>query len=143
MREVSPGGPAAEAGIRAGDMIVAVNGTAVKARENPARTVSETHACVKPDSRCRVRVLREGSPHEFTVTARAGPGFFFADFPRLEGPELLAGHPEPLLMRGPVTATWSWRRSPRSLGQLFRQREGRAGGTRAVRRARCSSKTAT
>jgi hypothetical protein len=50
----------------------------------------------------RVRVLRDGAPHEFTVVARPGPGLFLADFPRLEGPELLAGHREPLLIHGPV-----------------------------------------
>jgi S1-C subfamily serine protease len=101
VREVSPGGPAAEAGIRAGDVIVAVNGTEVKG-ENPARTVMRLMRPVKPEGKVSVRVLRDGAPHEFTVVARPGPGFFFADFPRLEGPELLAGHHEPLLIHGPV-----------------------------------------
>jgi S1-C subfamily serine protease len=102
VREVSPGGPAAEAGIRAGDVIVAVNGTEVKG-ENPARTVMRLMRPVKPEGKVTVRVLRDGAPHEFTVVARPGPGFFFADFPKLESPELLAGHHEALLIHGPVT----------------------------------------
>ncbi len=101
VREVSPGGPAAEAGIRAGDVIVAVNGTEVKG-ENPARTVMRFMRPVKPDAKVSVRVLREGAPHEFTVVARPGPGLFLADFPRFEGPELLAGHHETMLLHGPV-----------------------------------------
>ena len=101
VREVSPGGPAAEAGIRAGDVIVAVNGTEVKG-ENPARAAMRLMRPVKPDSKVSVRVLRDGATHEFTVTARPGPGFFFADFPRFEGPELLAGHHEALLIHGPL-----------------------------------------
>ena len=99
VREVSPGGPAAEAGIRAGDLIVAVNGTAVKG-ENPARQVMGLMRPVKPDSKVSVRVLRDGSPHDFTVVARAAPGYFFAQFPNF-GPEMLAGH-GPLLLQGPV-----------------------------------------
>ncbi len=101
VREVSPGGPAAEAGIRAGDVIVAVNGTEVKG-ENPARTVMRLMRPVKPEGKVSVRVLREGTPREFTVVARPGPGLFLADFPRLEGPELLAGHHETMLIHGPV-----------------------------------------
>ncbi|HEV2286745.1 MAG TPA: PDZ domain-containing protein [Steroidobacteraceae bacterium] len=101
VREVSPGGPAAEAGIRAGDVIVAVNGTEVKG-ENPARTVMRLMRPVKPDSKVSVRVLRAGAPHEFTVVARPGPGLFLARFPGFEGPELLAGHGETHLIHGPV-----------------------------------------
>jgi C-terminal processing protease CtpA/Prc len=100
VREVSPGGPAAEAGIRAGDVIVAVNGAEVKG-ENPARTVMRLMRPVKPDDKVSVRVLRDGAPHEFTVVARAGPGLFLADLPHFEGPELLGGHHD-MLIRGPV-----------------------------------------
>ncbi len=72
VRDVSPGGPAAEAGIRAGDIIVAVNGTSLHGPRS-SHDVSEILRDVKPDSRVPVRVLREGKPLEFTVTARAGP----------------------------------------------------------------------
>jgi S1-C subfamily serine protease len=101
VRAVSPGGPAAEAGIRAGDVIVAVNGTEVKG-ENPARQVMMLMHAVKPDSKVSVRVLREGSPRDFTVVARQSPGYFFANFPPFTQP-LVSGPRGPLLVEGPVT----------------------------------------
>jgi len=72
VREVSPGGPAAEAGIRAGDVIVAVNGTELKDAE-PARQVVRILRDVEPDARVSVRVLRDGHTRDITVIARAGP----------------------------------------------------------------------
>jgi S1-C subfamily serine protease len=75
VREVSPGGPAADAGIRSGDVIVAVNGTAV-AGADPTRQVLSILHDVKPDTKVNVRVLRDGKPREFTLTPRASPEFF-------------------------------------------------------------------
>jgi len=72
VREVSPGGPAAEAGIHVGDVIVAVNGTELKGGE-PARQVVRIMRDVKPDVRVSVRVLRDGKTLDFTVTPRPGP----------------------------------------------------------------------
>jgi len=95
VRGVSPGGPAAEAGIRAGDVIVAVNGTDVKG-ERPARQVMRLIRDVKPDSKVSVRVLRDGSTRDYTVTARSGPNFLFAR----EGLPL-PGMPGPLLLHRP------------------------------------------
>ena len=100
MREVSPGGPAAEAGIRAGDVIIAVNGTEVKG-ENPARQVMRLMRGVKPDSKVSVRVQRDGAARDFTVTARGAPGYFFAQFPDFT-PEVLAGPRGPMLLHGSV-----------------------------------------
>ena len=71
--EVSPGGPAAEAGIRSGDTIVNVNGTAVSG-DDPARQVIDALGGVKPNTTVSVQVLRDGKPRDFTITARAGPG---------------------------------------------------------------------
>jgi len=73
VREVSPGGPAAEAGIHVGDLIVAVNGTDLKDAE-PARQVVHILRDVKPDAKVGVRVLRDGRTRDFTVTTRASPG---------------------------------------------------------------------
>jgi S1-C subfamily serine protease len=73
VREVSPGGPAAEAGVHVGDVIVAVNGTELKGSE-PTRQVLRILRGVEPDTKVTVRVLREGKPRDFTITTRAGPG---------------------------------------------------------------------
>lgn len=75
--DVSPGGPAAEAGLRAGDVIVSVNGTDVKGNDTARQVMHLMHA-VSPDSKVKVRVMREGKPREFLVTAR--PGLAFHDF---------------------------------------------------------------
>jgi predicted metalloprotease with PDZ domain len=72
VREISPGGPAQEAGIRAGDVLLALNGVELKGAA-PARQVSAILRDVKPDSRVPVRALREGKPLEFTVVARSSP----------------------------------------------------------------------
>ena len=70
---VSPGGPAAEAGIRAGDVIVAVNGTAISG-EAASRQVVKILRDVKPEDKLSVRVLRDGKTRDLMVTARPGPG---------------------------------------------------------------------
>ena len=74
--EVSPGGPAADAGVRAGDVIVAIDGAAVTG-ENSARQVIERMRHVEPNSKVKLRVLRGGTPKEIEVTARPAPAFSF------------------------------------------------------------------
>jgi S1-C subfamily serine protease len=69
VRDVSPGGPAAEAGIRAGDVIVSINGTDVKA-EHSAAQVARLMRDVEPNSKVKIRVLRAGKALDFEVTAR-------------------------------------------------------------------------
>jgi S1-C subfamily serine protease len=69
VRDVSPGGPAAEAGIRPGDLIVSVNGSDVKA-EHASTEVAHLVRNVEPNSKVKIRVLRDGKPLEFAVTAR-------------------------------------------------------------------------
>ena len=71
VRDVSPGGPAAEAGIRAGDVIVAVNGTDVKTEHAQAQ-VAHAMRSVEPNSKVKIQVLRAGKPLDFEVTARPG-----------------------------------------------------------------------
>lgn len=75
---VSPGGPAAEAGIRTGDVIVAINGKDVKG-EGATRQVVKILRDVKPDSKVNVRVVRDGKTQDFAVTVRQGPGFMAFD----------------------------------------------------------------
>ena len=89
VREVSPGGPAAEAGIRTGDVIVSVNGTSITGADPTRQVVTIMHD-VKPDSRVSVRALREGKPRDFTLTARASPALFASThgLPELRLPDL-------------------------------------------------------
>ena len=91
VREVSPGGPAAEAGIHVGDVIVAVNGTNLSGPK-PARQVVTIMHDVKPDSRVSVRVLRDGKPRDFTLTARASPSLFVTTHGM---PDMMYGLPPP------------------------------------------------
>jgi predicted metalloprotease with PDZ domain len=125
VREVSPGGPAAEAGIRVGDVIVAVNGTAVSGPE-PARHVTRIIREVKPDSRVRVRVLREGQPREFVLTARAGPTLFDTELADL--PHVLPDVRGAFLLRRPLMDMELASLTPR-LGSYF----GTAKGVLVVR----------
>ena len=75
VREISPGGPAAEAGVHVGDVIVALNGTELRGAA-PAEQVSSILQTLQPDTRVPLRVLRAGKPLELTVTPRSAPGFF-------------------------------------------------------------------
>lgn len=79
---VSPGGPAAEAGIRTGDVIVAINGKDVKG-EDAARQVVKILRDVKPGAKVNVRVLRDGKTENFAVNVREGPGFMAFDGGRI------------------------------------------------------------
>jgi predicted metalloprotease with PDZ domain len=100
---VSPGGPAAEAGMRPGDVIIAVNGTDVKG-EDAARQVVKVIESVKPESKVAIRVLRDGKPRDFTVAARPEPGFrgFDGGFPNMPNmPQIPPMRPF-FMMQGPM-----------------------------------------
>jgi len=75
VREVSPGGAAADAGLRVGDVITSVNGTDIKGN-HAARQVLHAMRDVEPESKVKVRVLRDGKSQEFLVTARPGMSVF-------------------------------------------------------------------
>jgi membrane-associated protease RseP (regulator of RpoE activity) len=67
VRDVSPGGAAEAAGIRVGDVIVAVNGTTLK---YGAREAVNLLRQVEPESTVQLRVMRDGKPKDFKVTVR-------------------------------------------------------------------------
>jgi serine protease Do len=62
--------PAAKAGIQAGDVITAVNGTAVKDSRTLAREISG----MAPGSTARLDILRKGETKSLSVTLAAMPG---------------------------------------------------------------------
>jgi S1-C subfamily serine protease len=68
--DVSPGGAADEAGMRAGDVIVSVNGTDAKGEGGSHRAVRAIQDAA-PSARLSVKVLRDGKPKDLVVTARA------------------------------------------------------------------------
>lgn len=67
---VSPGGPAEEAGLRDGDVIVSLDGKSIAGGDNAGRAVVEHMRGVKPDQKLKVRVLRDGKNKDFVVVAR-------------------------------------------------------------------------
>jgi S1-C subfamily serine protease len=86
---VSPGGPAADAGVHVGDVVVALNGHPTTGSESVREVVGFLRE-VKPDAHVTLKVLRDGQPREFVLTARAGPTLLASrePLPRLELPAL-------------------------------------------------------
>jgi C-terminal processing protease CtpA/Prc len=74
VRSVSPGGPAEEAGLATGDLIVSLDGKPMNG-EDSGRVLIETMRSVKPDQKVKVRVLRAGKNKDFVVIARPMFGF--------------------------------------------------------------------
>ncbi len=71
--EVSPGGPAAEAGIKAGDIITGVADLDLTKDSNPGRALVEKMNQLEPDQKIKVAVLRDGKKLNFDVTTRPAP----------------------------------------------------------------------
>jgi predicted metalloprotease with PDZ domain len=113
VQEVSPGGPAAEAGLRAGDVITSINGADVKG-DHTARQVMHAMRDVGPDSRIKLKVLRAGKSQDFVVTARPGMAFRMHPMPAIPPipplphmPREAFGYDElerfgPVFIRGPL-----------------------------------------
>lgn len=124
VREVSPGGPAEQAGVRAGDLIVAVDGKDVRGHE-PAMRALELLRDVRPGDKVDLRVLRDGKTRDLTVTARPdGDAFFiarqFPDVPPLPPRVKAFGRwgGGPVIIGGPVADMELARLTP-ALGRYF------------------------
>jgi membrane-associated protease RseP (regulator of RpoE activity) len=131
--EVSPGGPAQRAGIRSGDVIVAVNGTDVRGNDSTRRAIGLLRG-VKPGEKVHLSVVRDAQTRDFTVTARPDwSGVFLArQFPDVPLPPLppVAALPGfragfgagfrggPMIIRGPVADMELARLTP-GLGRYF------------------------
>lgn len=70
---VSPGGPAEAAGLKAGDVIVGIQGVDLRGRDNAERELVQQMRGVEPDQKVKLKVLRAGKVQDFEVTARAAP----------------------------------------------------------------------
>ena len=66
---VSPGGPAAEAGLHDSDLIIALDGVPTTG-EDPDRALIAQMRTVKPEQKVKVRVVRNGKNKDLTVLAR-------------------------------------------------------------------------
>lgn len=122
VREVSPGGPAERAGVRAGDLIVAVNGTNVQGHEPAARVVELLHD-VKPGDKVALKVSRGGKSRDLTLTAHPdGDEFFVRQFPDMPPlPRVRAFAPwggAPMIIGGAVADMELARLTP-ALGRYF------------------------
>jgi type II secretory pathway component PulC len=66
---VSPGGPAAEAGLRDTDLIIALDGVPTIGGD-PDRALVAQMRNVRPEQKVKVRVMRDGKNKDLTVVAR-------------------------------------------------------------------------
>jgi S1-C subfamily serine protease len=68
--DVSPGGPAAAAGVRQGDVIVSIDGEGLAGRERAAREATRLLRSASPGRPVKLKVLRAGKPLELAVLPR-------------------------------------------------------------------------
>ena len=134
VREVSPGGPAEEAGVRTGDLIVAVNGADIKGSDPALRVIEQLHG-VRPGDKVNLRVSRDGKVRNMTLTARPSmnEGYFagrMIRLPHIEVPNFkgLTGWDGPVIIGGPVADMELAKLTP-ALGRYF----GTASGVLVVR----------
>jgi len=66
---VSPGGPAAEAGLRDSDLIIALDGVPTTGEDSDRALIAQMRT-VKPEQKVKVRVVRDGKNKDLTVLAR-------------------------------------------------------------------------
>lgn len=67
---VSPGSPSELAGLRRGDVIVAIDGLALLGYADSARMAAERLHALSPDRGVRLRVIRDGAPEELALQPR-------------------------------------------------------------------------
>jgi hypothetical protein len=75
---VSPGGPAAEAGLKAGDVIVELKGKSLKqsGNDSPREKLLEIMRSADPEEKIALRYVRDGKTTAATVVARPVGNFF-------------------------------------------------------------------
>src|SRR5690606_6144184 len=88
---VTPGGAAAEAGLKSGDLIVAVDGKRIAGSDAEARLDAAREAIGKHDagSQVRLRYLRDGSEATVALAPRPGERVMFFDLDRAGGMDVI------------------------------------------------------
>jgi len=109
VRDVSPGSAAAEAGIKAGDVITTIGGQDLSKENDPGRALVEKMRQAEPDVKLQVGVLRNGKKLTLDVTPRAAPA-------------MAAGNPE--VMRGMLDRPRDAQERTRDIQQRFRDQYG-------------------
>ena len=68
---VSPGGPAADSGVKSGALIVGINGQSLADVESPTRTLIQAMSDVEPGDKVRLRVRQNGDEELVEITTKA------------------------------------------------------------------------
>ncbi len=111
---VSPGGPAAEAGIRAGDVLIAVDGKALKAENgrSPQAVLLAHMEGVEPGATVNVEYRRDGKQNKVAIVARPLNPPFFAGAQVMPLP---GGMPPG---EGPMSPGFAFFRGPQTFGAI-------------------------
>ncbi len=66
---VTPGGPASDAGLKVGDVIIAIDGQSLRAKDKSSAVALVEHMrTVKPGDKVKVEYLRDGKSHSADIT---------------------------------------------------------------------------
>jgi S1-C subfamily serine protease len=125
--DVSPGGAAAEAGIKAGDIITGIADVDLAKDSDPSRALVEKMRQLQPDQKVKVAVLREGKKLSFDVAPRPAPPNIMMrrEIMGGRGPDDRGGgRGGPPGGPGPGGNVWEFRGGPETMARLLE----RAGG---------------
>ncbi len=89
VHDVSPGSAAAEAGIKAGDVITSIGSQDLTKESDPGRVLVEKMREAQPDLKLPVGVLRDGRKLTFDVTPRPAPQMAMGAMPFAGGGQQL------------------------------------------------------
>jgi S1-C subfamily serine protease len=84
--DVSPGGAAAEAGIKSGDVVTNIGGKDLTTEPDPGRALVDAMRQAEPNLKMQVDVLRDGKKLSFDVTPRPAPQPFSLQLGQLNPP---------------------------------------------------------
>ncbi|HEY4644934.1 MAG TPA: PDZ domain-containing protein [Steroidobacteraceae bacterium] len=102
VQSVTPGGPASDAGLKAGDVIVGIDGKNLRGTDRrPSAALVQHMRTLKPGDKVKVEYQRDGKTQTSEITTEAlGPGHMMA-MPAIR--PLLGAHPVPPIGGVPFT----------------------------------------